>query len=82
MILVDSHCHIDAEQFDEDREDVIKRAEEAGVKAMLVIGTGDAAEFDNFQRVVDLAEKYENIYCGIGIHPHDAKTFGKKKKKD
>lgn len=77
MILVDSHCHIDGEQFNDDRDEVIKRAEAAGVKMMLVVGTGEATDFDNFQRVVDLAEAHENIYCSIGIHPHDAKTLGK-----
>lgn len=77
MILVDSHCHIDGEQFNDDRDEVIKRAEDAGVKMMLVVGTGDATDFNSFQRVVDLAEAHENIYCSIGIHPHDAKTLGK-----
>lgn len=77
MILVDSHCHIDGEQFDSDREEVIFRAHEAGVQIMLVVGTGDARVFENFARVVRLAESHENIYCSIGVHPHDAKTFGK-----
>jgi TatD DNase family protein len=77
MNFVDSHCHIDGEQFETDREEVISRANEAGVKTMLVVGTGDATEFDNFQRVVRLAESHDNIYCSIGVHPHDAKTFGK-----
>jgi TatD DNase family protein len=76
MIFVDSHCHIDGEQFEADRQAVIDRAREAGVKAMLVVGTGDASEFDNFSRVVALAEANENIYCSIGVHPHDAKTLG------
>lgn len=75
MILVDSHCHIDGKEFNEDRTEVIRRAEEAGVKMMLVVGTGDAGDFDNFQRVVDLAERHENIFASIGVHPHDAKTF-------
>lgn len=77
MIFVDSHCHIDGEQFEADREEVISRAYEAGVKTMLVVGTGDATEFDNFERVVKLAESNDNIYCSIGVHPHDAKTLGK-----
>ncbi|MBX7174936.1 MAG: TatD family hydrolase [Pyrinomonadaceae bacterium] len=77
MNLIDSHCHIDGEQFDADRSEVISRAQNAGVKAMLVVGTGDAAEFDNFARVVRLADSHQNIFCSIGVHPHDAKTFGK-----
>lgn len=75
MIFVDSHCHIDGAEFDADREEVIKRAENAGVKMMLVVGTGDATNIENFTRVVELAGKHENIYVSIGVHPHDAKTF-------
>ncbi|MBA4186076.1 MAG: TatD family hydrolase [Acidobacteria bacterium] len=74
-MFVDSHCHIDGAEFDADREDVIKRASDAGVKMMLVVGTGDAADFENFSRVVRLAEKHENIFASVGVHPHDAKTF-------
>jgi len=75
MIFVDSHCHIDGKEFDADREEVIRRAEEAGVKAMLVVGTGGADEFENFERAVRVAEKYENIFASVGVHPHDAKTY-------
>jgi TatD DNase family protein len=75
MIFIDSHCHIDGAEFDSDREQVISRAEDAGVEMMLVVGTGDATDFENFTRVVDLAEKHENIFVSIGVHPHDAKTL-------
>lgn len=75
MIFIDSHCHIDGAEFDSDREEVISRAEGAGVEMMLVIGTGEATNFENFTRVVELAEANKNIFASIGIHPHDAKTF-------
>ncbi|CAN5624314.1 TatD family hydrolase [soil metagenome] len=75
MIFVDSHCHIDSAEFDADREDVIKRARDAGVKILLVVGTGDATDFVNFTRTVRLAETHENIFASVGVHPHDAKTF-------
>ena len=74
MIFVDSHCHVDGAEFDQDREEVISRAEENGVKMMLVIGTGEPHS-GNFERAVDLAEKHENIFAVVGVHPHDAKTF-------
>jgi TatD DNase family protein len=74
MIFVDSHCHVDSAEFDRDREEVISRAEENGVKMMLVIGTGEP-QSGNFERAVALAEKNENIFAAVGIHPHDAKTF-------
>jgi TatD DNase family protein len=75
MIFVDSHCHIDSEAFDADRDEVMERAREAGVKMMLVVGTGDATDFENFSRVVRLAERNKNVFASVGVHPHDAKTF-------
>jgi TatD DNase family protein len=74
MIFVDSHCHVDGAEFDADRDEVIERAENAGVKMMLVVGTGEPRS-GNFERAVALAEKHENIFASIGVHPHDAKTF-------
>lgn len=77
MKLIDSHCHIDGERFDADRDDVVRRAHEAGVRAMLNIGTGDPRS-DDFRRAVAVAEKYENVYSAIGVHPHDAKLYDDK----
>jgi len=74
MIFVDSHCHVDGTEFDADRDQVIARAENAGVKMMLVIGTGEP-DSGNLERAVALAEKHENIFAAVGVHPHDAKTF-------
>ncbi len=74
MIFVDSHCHIDGEQFDVDRDDVVDRAREAGVVAMLNIGTGDPRT-DDFRRAVIVASKYEDVYAAVGVHPHDAKLY-------
>ncbi|HMJ07599.1 MAG TPA: TatD family hydrolase [Pyrinomonadaceae bacterium] len=74
MILVDSHCHIDGEQFDLDRDEVLQRAKDAGVAAMLNVGTGDPRT-DDFRRAVAVAERYENVYASVGVHPHDAKLY-------
>jgi len=75
MVFIDSHCHIDGLEFDSDRDEVITRAKDSDVEMMLVIGTGEATNFENFTRVVELAEKNENVFAAIGVHPHDAKTF-------
>jgi TatD DNase family protein len=75
--FIDSHCHIDGEQFDEDRDEVVRRAKDAGVEAMLNIGTGDPHS-DDFRRAVAVAEKYENVYASVGVHPHDAKLYDDK----
>lgn len=74
MMLIDSHCHIDGEAFDTDRDEVVERAREAGVAAMLNIGTGDPHS-DDFRRAVALAERYDNVYASVGVHPHDAKLY-------
>lgn len=73
-MFVDSHCHIDGPEYDVDRDEVIARAREAGLTAMLNVGTGDPHS-GVFERAVALAEQYPEIYCAIGVHPHDAKLF-------
>ncbi len=74
LIFIDSHCHIDGEQFDEDRDEVVRRARDAGVVAMLNIGTGDPNS-DDFRRAVAVAERYDRVYAAVGVHPHDASTY-------
>ena len=74
MIFVDSHCHIDGEQFDADRDEVVERARNSGVKMMLTVGTGNPHDGE-IERAVKCAEKYENVYASIGVHPHDAKLY-------
>ncbi len=73
-MFVDSHAHIDGEEFDADRDEVIARAREAGVRAILNVGTGDP-HGGNFERAVALAEKYEGVHAAVGVHPHDAKLY-------
>jgi TatD DNase family protein len=73
-MFIDSHCHVDGPEYDADREEVIARALDAGVETMLNVGTGDPHS-GAFERAVALAEKHEEIYAAIGVHPHDAKLF-------
>lgn len=73
-MFVDSHCHIDGPEYNADREEVIARAREAGVTTMLNVGTGDPHS-GAFERAVELAEKHAEVYCAIGVHPHDATLF-------
>jgi len=68
--VIDSHCHLDNDQFDPDREAVIERALAAGVERMLAIGTGDGPP--DLEVGIRLAEKYPAIYSTVGVHPHDA----------
>ncbi len=68
--LIDSHCHLDHEQFREDREAVIERALEAGVERMVSIGTGDGPP--DLEVGIRLADRYPALYTTVGVHPHDA----------
>ena len=72
--FVDSHCHIDGPEYDADRDEVLARAQAAGVTTMLNVGTGDPHS-GAFERAVQLAEKHDAIYAAVGVHPHDAKLF-------
>ena len=72
LILVDSHCHIDMPQFDADRDQVVARAREAGVKTMLVVGGVD--EEQGHRRALRVAESL-GFPCSAGLHPHEARLW-------
>ena len=74
MNFIDSHCHIDGEAFDADRDEVVQRARDAGVVAMLCIGTGNPVNGE-IAKAVETAEKYENVFASVGVHPHDARLY-------
>ena len=67
-MLIDSHAHLDDERFDKDRDDIIKSLYESYVE--LVINPG--ADLNSSIKAVALAEKYDNIYAAVGVHPHSA----------
>jgi TatD DNase family protein len=72
--MIDSHCHLDSAEFNEDRDAVIERAIAAGVTHMLAIGTGDGPP--DLEAGLRLADKYSAFYATVGIHPHDAAKAG------
>ncbi len=72
--FVDSHAHIGGEEYDADRDEVIERARVAGVHTILNIGSGEPAS-GVFERAIEVATRYENVYAAIGVHPHDAQFF-------
>ena len=67
-VLIDSHAHIYYRDFTGDFEEMLQRAEDAGVSAILVVGT----DIESSRESVELAEKYPQLYAAVGIHPHDA----------
>ncbi|MEI6839046.1 MAG: TatD family hydrolase, partial [Alcaligenaceae bacterium] len=64
-MLFDTHCHLDASEFDHDREQVIARAQAAGVKALVI----PAVEVANFESVRALAHSFAEGFYALGIHP-------------
>jgi TatD DNase family protein len=73
-VFIDSHAHLEMEQFDADREAMIARAREAGVETILAIGSGTGP--GSLDCAIEIAAKHEFIYATIGIHPHEAKLAG------
>jgi TatD DNase family protein len=69
--MIDSHCHLDFPDFDQDRDEVLARATEAGVTAIVNPGT----DLESSRRALALAERYDNVYAAVGVHPHDASTL-------
>lgn len=73
-MLFDTHVHLNVKQFDEDREEVIKRAKEAGVTHMVIVGF----DHETIPRAIQLAEENDNFYAAVGWHPVDAIDFTEK----
>ncbi len=66
--LVDSHCHLDFPDFAAELDAVVARAREAGVGRMLTICT----RLSKFDEVLGVAERFERMFCSVGVHPHEA----------
>ena len=69
MELIDTHCHLTFEQLAGDIDAVVDRSRAAGVVGWLTIGTDP----QHNRKAVELANRFENMYAAVGIHPHDAK---------
>ncbi|APG91277.1 TatD family hydrolase [Sinorhizobium americanum] len=67
-MLIDTHCHLDFPDFDAERDEIIERARQAGVTQMVTIST----RVKRFETILAIAEKYENVFCSVGTHPHNA----------
>lgn len=67
-MLIDTHCHLDADRFDEDRAAVIARARAAGVRRMVTVGCDE----ENSRRALGLAATHDDVWATVGVHPHEA----------
>jgi TatD DNase family protein len=66
--MIDTHAHLDFPEFDQDREEVISRAFDNGVKAIINVGV----DLERSRKSIEIAEAHENIFATIGFHPHEA----------
>jgi len=67
-MLVDSHCHLDFPDFASELDGVVARAAEAGIGRMVTIST----RVRRLNELLAIAERYDNVYCSVGTHPHHA----------
>jgi len=77
-LIFDSHAHYDDEQFDEDREELLKELKENGVGAILNM----SSDYESVKRTVELTEKYDFIYGAVGIHPEHADQYNEEVRKE
>lgn len=67
-MVVDSHCHLDYDVFEEDREEMMNRASAWGINYMVTIGV----QLEKMDSVLQIAKKYPHVFASAGIHPHHA----------
>lgn len=70
-MLVDSHCHLEFDDFKDDFTNVLSRAKENGVERMLTIGT----RLEKFYQIIKIAGTYEHVFCSVGLHPSECRNI-------
>jgi len=70
-MLIDSHCHLNFDAFDDDRAEVLVRAAEAGVTAII----NPATNLDDSRQIINLADEIPHLFAAVGFHPNDAQSF-------
>lgn len=74
MKIVDSHCHIDDERFDSDREELISLFEENEIDFLI----DPASDVNSGRKILELVKKYDKVYGAVGIHPHEVEGITQK----
>jgi TatD DNase family protein len=67
-VLIDTHCHLDFPDFAAERDAVVERARAAGLERLITISTRTTS----FGSIAEIAESYEDVFCTVGTHPHNA----------
>lgn len=69
--LIDTHCHLNFNRFDEDRDAVVERAAQSGVKRIII----PAIDIETMHQALQLSEQYAGVFTAVGIHPNDTANF-------
>lgn len=69
--LIDTHCHLNFHKYNDDRDDVLQRAAEAGVRRVII----PAIDLETCQEALDLSQQYDGIYFAVGVHPNSTADF-------
>ena len=72
-MLTDSHCHLFYDEIQNDIENIFDRSKQLGVNRFICVGTN----INDSLLSLDIAKKFENVYCSAGVHPHDAQNVEK-----
>jgi TatD DNase family protein len=70
-MIIDTHCHLDDERYNDDLDTVLSNAKEQGVEKFIIPG----ADPESLERAVEISEKYNDVYFAVGVHPYDAKNY-------
>ncbi|MGD9578826.1 MAG: TatD family hydrolase [Syntrophorhabdus sp.] len=70
-MFVDSHCHLEMEDFEKDRKEVIEKSLQDGLQYILTVGTDETY----FEKVIQIIEQHPSVYGAVGIHPHNSKDY-------
>jgi len=70
-MIIDTHCHLDDERYDDDIKQVLKNAKKEGVEKFIIPG----ADPKTLQRAVELSEQYKEVYFAVGVHPYEAELY-------
>lgn len=70
-MLIDSHCHLDFDDFEEDLEEIMKNAKDSGITAILNAGNN----IDDLENQLKISEKYPFVFSATGVHPHNASEY-------
>jgi TatD DNase family protein len=70
-MIIDTHCHLDDARYNEDLDEVLANAKAQGVEKFIIPG----ADTDTLERAVEIAEKYDDVYFAVGVHPYDIEGY-------